>query len=247
MTESIRAAATAARRAIQQWPISHSTVILGGADLHVKFTPIPRYEWETLTRQHPPRADVPQDAANGYNLPAVVAGFPSISVSDHAGVQLNWAQTWERLAPGYRRRIAENVWAAHEAHPDAISTHPEEEADLARQMGVTVRELNGAAPVTVTFDAEGNLLSTSVTEPRFDSHEKSVLIASLRAEREPRGGHGIKLREATDPANQFAYVTPAPTRDFAATALRQAQERYQKANPNADTSSLLWRVEKRGE
>ncbi|MGB3733133.1 hypothetical protein, partial [Microbacterium sp.] len=238
------AAITAARHSIQQWPISHGTVVLGGADLRVQFTPIDRYEWQELTRRHPPRPDVPQDAVHGYNLTAVVAAFPGITVTDNNGVQLDWAQVWEHLAAAYRRGISESIWAAHEIHPDAVPTDPAEEAALAREMGVTIRELNGATPVTVTFDAEGNHLTTSVTTPRFDTHEKALLLESRRAEHEPRGRHGLKLSEATDPANQFAYQVPPPRQDWAQKKLNEVQAAYMKSHPGVDTDALLWRVER---
>lgn len=233
-----------ARRAVTSVPLSHVTVVLGAAHLVVQFQPIARDAWQELTRRHPARPDVAQDTANGYNLTTLAPAFPDVAVTDPDGAQLAWAPVWEALAPADRRAVTETLWAAHELHPDAIATHPEEEAELAREMGVTVRELNGAAPVTITFDADGNLQSTSITEPRFNPHEKALLIASRRTDKAPRGHHGLPLAETTDPKNQFAYEVPAPTQDWAEKKLTEVQAQYRKSHPNADMDSLLWRVEK---
>lgn len=109
---------------------------------------------------------------------------------------------------------------------------------------MTVRELNGWAPASVTFDPDGDVLSVTVSEPRFTPGEKALLLASRRAERDPRGEHGFLLSEAADPANQFAFHVPPPSRDWAQVKLNEAQAAYQKRFPDTDLGSLLWRVEK---
>ncbi len=110
-------------------------------------------------------------------------------------------------------------------------------------MGVTVRELHGWAPKTVTLDADGNVVSVTVTQPRFTARDRELLLASRRAEKVRRGSHGHPLSEATDPANQFGYKVPPPKQDWAQKKLNEVQEAYKKANPNADIGALLWRVE----
>jgi hypothetical protein len=96
----------------------------------------------------------------------------------------------------------------------------------------------------VTLDADGRVLSISVTESRFTPRDVAVLLASRRAERAPRGSHGMLLSETTDPANTYAYKAALPTTDFAAKALADAQKAYRTEFPDAQLESLLWRVEK---
>lgn len=110
---------------------------------------------------------------------------------------------------------------------------------------MSVRELQGWAPRTVTRAADGSVLSVSVAEPRFTRREVAVLLASRRAERVRRGPHGVLMSEATARENKFKFRVPLPTEDYAAKALHVAQEKYRKDYPNASMDSLLWRVEKR--
>ncbi|MDR6868448.1 hypothetical protein J2Y69_003064 [Microbacterium resistens] len=110
---------------------------------------------------------------------------------------------------------------------------------------MTVRELNGWAPSQVTVDHTGAVISVTVAEPRFTPQEKAVLIAARRRALEPRGSHGITTAEATDPANDGSSPTATarfvakPSVDFAADAVRVAQEKW----PKDDKRALLWRAE----
>ncbi len=108
---------------------------------------------------------------------------------------------------------------------------------------MTVRELNGWAPKTVTLDADGNVLSVTVTQPRFTPRERALLLASRRSEKALRGRHGLLLSEATDAKNQFAFKVPPPAQDWAQKKLNDVQDAYKKAHPGVDTDSLIWRVE----
>lgn len=111
---------------------------------------------------------------------------------------------------------------------------------------MTVRELNGWSPATVTTDAAGNVVSVTVAESRFTRAEVDVLLASRRDEREPRGRHGYTLSEATDPANADAFYVENPTRDFAQQAYDRAAKAYRdKWGEKAESGSLLFQVVKR--
>lgn len=110
---------------------------------------------------------------------------------------------------------------------------------------MTVRELNGWTPATVTYDRDGEVVAVAVAEPRFSRDEKERLLAARREELEPRGSHGVPLRDATDPANDPTswestgrFVVPLPRVDFAAEALRAAQAKW----PEDDKRALLWTV-----
>lgn len=108
-----------------------------------------------------------------------------------------------------------------------------------------MRELHGWAPRTVTVGADGRVLSVTVAEPRFTRREVAALLASRRAEKVPRGRHGLPLSETTDKANEYAYEVPLPTTDFAARALASAQAKYRKDWPDAQHEALLWRVQEK--
>lgn len=109
---------------------------------------------------------------------------------------------------------------------------------------MTVRELYGWSPKTVTLDADGAVLSVSRSEPRFTPRERALLLASRRAARAPRGQHGHLLSESTNADNQFAYRVSGPRMDWAAKALSDAEESYKKKHPNADMKALHFSVEK---
>lgn len=98
----------------------------------------------------------------------------------------------------------------------------------------------------MTLDREGEVLSVSATESRFTPREVALLLASRRADSVPRGGHGVKLSEATDPANRDAFTVPLPTTDFAAKALRRSQDAYEKRWGKEAMDDTLWRVEMNG-
>lgn len=80
---------------------------------------------------------------------------------------------------------------------------------------MTVRELQGHAPVTYTYSPEGVLVSVAASEARFTAHEVGVLLAARRRARAPRGPHGHLMSEATDPKNVGKYKASTPVVDFA--------------------------------
>lgn len=110
---------------------------------------------------------------------------------------------------------------------------------------MTVRELNGWAPEQVTVDAAGNVISVTAAAPRFTRKDKALLLAARRKAIEPRGSHGITFAQATDPANDASSPKATgtfiakPRVDFAAEAVRIAQEKW----PKDDKRALLWRAE----
>lgn len=89
------------------------------------------------------------------------------------------------------------------------------------------------------------MVSVSVTESRFTPREVALLLASRREENAPRSSTGIKLTDATDPANKGAFTVPLPTADFAAEALRREQEAYEKRWGKEAMRDKLWRVQMR--
>jgi hypothetical protein len=107
-----------------------------------------------------------------------------------------------------------------------------------------VRELNGWAPKTVTLDADGRVLSVTVTQSRFTPRERALLLASRREANAPRGRHGLLMSEATDAKNQFAYTARGPITDWAQKRLDDFEDAYKKKHPTADMGSLHFWVEK---
>lgn len=89
------------------------------------------------------------------------------------------------------------------------------------------------------------MISVSATESRFTSREVALLLASRREENAPRSSTGIKLTEATDPANTDAFSVPLPITDFAAKKLRREQDAYEKQWGKEAMHDLLWRVQMR--
>lgn len=86
--------------------------------------------------------------------------------------------------------------------------------------------------------------SVTVREPEYSEADLLAILASRREDQRPRGSHGRLLSEATDPANQYRYVVPLPTKDFAESALSKARAAYRKQyGDEAEMDSLLWTVE----
>ncbi|MFN4000865.1 hypothetical protein [Microcella sp.] len=71
--------------------------------------------------------------------------------------------------------------------------------------------------------------------------------AHLRNRKTP--SHGIPLEVATDPENQFGFVTEGPFRDWAATTLADARDayfkQYDKPGAPVQRAGLMWRVKLR--
>jgi hypothetical protein len=124
----------------------------------------------------------------------------------------------------------------------SLSGRAEEEAQLARELGVTVRELNGHPQTSVTYDASGEVVSVTVTEPRFTPNEVETLLAARRLEAS-RNEFGILRDVAMDPENQFKFRVVGPRRDWSAEAVRKAQEDYRRRYKDADMSTLRWSAE----
>ncbi|WP_157534372.1 hypothetical protein [Microbacterium sp. Leaf320] len=87
------------------------------------------------------------------------------------------------------------------------------------------------------------MISVSVTESRFTPLEVARLLASRRAEKAPRGSHGVLISDATDPKNKDAFTVPLPITDFAGKALRKTQDAYEKRWGKEAMHDTLWRVE----
>jgi hypothetical protein len=98
-----------------------------------------------------------------------------------------------------------------------------------------------------TYEYDGDRLVRSVTirEAEFSPLDVAAMLEVRRRANVRRGPHGYTIAEATDPANQFAFVAK-PRQDWAMRALNQAQETFKRENPKAtDLHSVVWDVQKR--
>lgn len=110
-------------------------------------------------------------------------------------------------------------------------------------MGVTVRELNGHMAHSVTYSPDGEVLSVTVSEPRFTPAERALLLAARRRSREPRGPHGLLMSEATDRKNFGRFKVPPPVTDLAAKAIGEAMDEWEKTHGDGSARYLLFRAE----
>lgn len=111
---------------------------------------------------------------------------------------------------------------------------------------MTVRELNGYAARSVTLGPDGEVVSVTVSAPRFSPEDKALLLAARRKAREPLNAHGVPIAEATDPANRGKFVIPPPTVDFVAWEMSKAQAEAEKTyKDKIPMSALLFGVEMR--
>ena len=104
------------------------------------------------------------------------------------------------------------------------------------------------AEVTTHYTPDGEVTGYSVTvrEPEWSPDDVAALAASRREEFARRGAHGFKIPEATDPANNGQFEVDIPSTDFAAAALKRAQDKYFGQYPDAKGDpSLVWNVRRR--
>lgn len=90
------------------------------------------------------------------------------------------------------------------------------------------------------------LVGSVVTrESEWSPEDVALALAHMRNEAD-RGPHGIPMSEATDIANEYAFVGPdKPITDWAEKALSQAKDRYYEQWPNASRHGHIWRVKRR--
>jgi hypothetical protein len=129
-----------------------------------------------------------------------------------------------------------------------------EEAQLARELGISLRRLGGWEPAQVTtyeYAPDGALVrSITVTEPEWDGREVAQLIASRRLDL--RGPHGHLLVESmspdADPNNRGGthyYESDFPRVDFAERARLNAADRYRAGlGENESMNGLVFPVRK---
>ena len=82
----------------------------------------------------------------------------------------------------------------------------------------------------------------TVREPEYNDRDRALIAASFRVDQEPRGRHGIPLREAMDPANQFAYEAAGPREDYAQSAINKAEAALESTRSKDDHRSLSFGV-----
>jgi hypothetical protein len=71
-------------------------------------------------------------------------------------------------------------------------------------------------------------------------------LLAVEAYKADLGPHGFSMQDATNPANQFAYVADSPPlMDWAAQTISVAQEQFYKANPDGPRGGHLWSARKR--
>jgi hypothetical protein len=85
-------------------------------------------------------------------------------------------------------------------------------------------------------------------EAEWDAEQVALVIAHLRAKKQPRGSHGHLLSEATDPALDPSKAggsrveVVGPTIDYFTQALNRAQKQYYDKYPDAPRDERLWSV-----
>jgi hypothetical protein len=102
---------------------------------------------------------------------------------------------------------------------------------------------------TYARDAEGRVLeAVTHREAEWDSEQVALVIAHMRAKKQPRGSHGHLLSEATDPALDPSKAggsrveVVGPTIDYFTQALNRAQKQYYDKYPDAPRDERLWSV-----
>lgn len=86
--------------------------------------------------------------------------------------------------------------------------------------------------------------SITTREAEYTDRDRAVLFEAWQRDNERRDPNGIKLSDATDPAQQYDWKVGLPTMNFAQAALNKAMTAYKKAWPDADTTALIWEIER---
>ena len=88
----------------------------------------------------------------------------------------------------------------------------------------------------------------TVRESEYSTSDVDALLASRRAEREPRNSYGVPLSEAmSEDANPASWgrkygYKPHAQRDYAADVVETARAEYREKYPDANHSALIWTV-----
>ena len=118
-------------------------------------------------------------------------------------------------------------------------------------MGISPSRLTGWEPAEVTtfeWDDSGRLRrAITVREAEFSEADVALLLADYERAHVRRGRHGLRMADAVDPANQFAFEVAPPVTDWAQKKLNEAQEAFKKRYPQADMDALLWTVAPRAD
>ena len=96
---------------------------------------------------------------------------------------------------------------------------------------------------SVTYSPDGDVLSVTVSEPRFTVAEKMLLIEARRRARAPRGEHGWLMSVATDPKNAGRVKVGLPYTDFVAKAIGERVEAWEKENGEGSARYLIFNAE----
>jgi len=113
-----------------------------------------------------------------------------------------------------------------------------------------LRRLGGWEPRVETvfeYDNAGRVVrSVTSAEPEWRTEDVDILLAS-RYDELSRGSHGVPMSEATDPANQFAYVSTLRT-DWAARSQADAIAAARRAaDKDASFAGVFAVVQRRDE
>lgn len=84
-----------------------------------------------------------------------------------------------------------------------------------------------------------------MAEPRFTARDRILLLASRRSDAVPHNSLGIRLDEAMDDANQFAWEGTGPRTDWSLKAVNARIQAYKQRYPDADLSALSFGVKLR--
>ena len=115
---------------------------------------------------------------------------------------------------------------------------------MARELGVSLRRLNGWEPAESTefvYDVAGRLVRTVTTrEPEWSRDEVALFVAARRVE-SAMGPYGVPVDRALAKNAKFA-ADPIPMQNAAVAAVERVRDAYFRQYPKASREGLLWRV-----
>lgn len=92
-------------------------VVCGGEKVTVGIDRCDPDTWDDLVAAHPPRPGVEGDATIGYNVKAVSAAYPGVTLNGEAQTAADWAEFFSVLESVHRNNIGTVIWGANVNDP----------------------------------------------------------------------------------------------------------------------------------
>lgn len=94
-----------------------ATVVVAGRKVELTFKKLLGADWSALTAVNPPRPGAQTDSNLGYNLDAVGAVYPEVTVDGEPVTVAEWGELYALLDAPWRETVALKLWGLNQFGP----------------------------------------------------------------------------------------------------------------------------------